>query len=218
MARGMAVTTTDPETVVGHQRRCLATGAVADTRALIRFVIDPDGQLIPDIAERLPGRGYWVTADADALHLIGRRNLVSRAARRPVRVPLELPTQVTALLLRRSLDVVALARRAGAAVAGYEKCRAWLADGRAGLLLAASDGNADDRARMRGLAAGRPIVVAYTAAELGSVFGRERTVHAVVAPGAFAERVRREAERLAAVRSSAAQAGHDNSQGTTEQA
>jgi|APTNR8051073442_1049403.scaffolds.fasta_scaffold06587_3 hypothetical protein len=190
----------DSYTGAGSQRRCVVTGSVADTRTLIRFVVDPDGRLVADVAERLPGRGFWVSANADCLGRLGRRNPIARAARRPVAVPPDVASHTADLLLRRGQDLLALARRAGAAMAGYEKCHAWLLAGKAGLLLAANDGNTDDRARLGRLGAGVPVVDTYSASELGLVFGRERTVHAVIRPGSLAESIRREAERLAGFR------------------
>ena len=43
-------------------RRCIATGKSGPRRSLLRFVVDPDGEVVPDVADRLPGRGM---ADPD---------------------------------------------------------------------------------------------------------------------------------------------------------
>jgi uncharacterized protein len=206
-----------PDVDAGYRRRCVVTGAVADTRTLIRFVVAPDGRLVADVAERLPGRGIWVSATADCLaRLLGRRSPAARAARRPVAVPADIQSHTAELLLRRGQDLIALARRAGAAVAGYEKSHAWLLAGKAGLLLAASDGNTDDRARLRRLGDGVPVADAFTASELGLAFGRERTVHAVIRPGSLADSIRREAERLAGCRPRGQDADLTINQGPTE--
>ena len=65
----------------GPERKCIATGEVAPKRGLIRFVVSPDGVVVPDVLERLPGRGIWVSADRAALDLAVKKNLFSRAAR-----------------------------------------------------------------------------------------------------------------------------------------
>ena len=49
------------------ERRCIVTGEVQPKAGLIRFVAGPDGQVVPDLAEKLPGRGIWVTADRAAI-------------------------------------------------------------------------------------------------------------------------------------------------------
>ena len=50
----------------GAVRKCIATGQVLPTAELIRFVVGPDGTVVPDLAAKLPGRGMWVSADRAA--------------------------------------------------------------------------------------------------------------------------------------------------------
>ena len=45
-----------------RQRKCAASGEAMDEAHLIRFVAGPDGQVVPDLGRKLPGRGVWVTA------------------------------------------------------------------------------------------------------------------------------------------------------------
>jgi len=188
------------------ERRCIATGDVRPKRALIRFVAAPDGSVVPDLAERLPGRGLWLSAERDMIARACRRNLFARAAKAPLRVPADLPDQVERLLLRRCLDLLGLARRGGQIAAGYDMAAAGLADGSATLLLQAADAAAGGRAKLRALARARavPVVEVFRAAELGQALGREAAVHVAVAAGGMAERLRDELARLAAVRGPAA--------------
>ena len=50
------------DTGEGPLRTCVVTRAELPQADLIRFVADPDGVIVPDLAQRLPGRGVWVTA------------------------------------------------------------------------------------------------------------------------------------------------------------
>lgn len=188
----------------GPRRRCIVTGAVRTKDELLRFVIGPDGEVVADIEGRLPGRGFWLSADRDVLQKACVRNLFAKAARREVRIADDLAARVERLLVRRCLDIVGLARRAGQAVAGYEKARDWLRSGRGGLVLAAADGGESGRAKVRGVVPGIPVVDVLRADELGAAFGRERAVHVAVAPGALADRLRREAGRLSGLRGTVA--------------
>lgn len=181
-------------------RRCLVTRESLPKAALIRFVAAPDGRVVPDVDGKLPGHGFWVTAQRSALEQACRKNLFAKAAKESLTVPVDTLALVERLLTRRCLDLIGLARRAGAATAGFEKCRAWLQSGRAGLLLAASDGAADGRAKMRALAGDLPAVELFTSAEISQALGRDNTVHAVVAPGGFAAKLAAEVARLKAVR------------------
>jgi predicted RNA-binding protein YlxR (DUF448 family) len=167
---------------------------------MLRFVVAPDGDLVPDVDGGLPGRGLWLSADRDMLNTACAGNLFAKAARTRVRVPADLADRVEGLLLRRCLDLIGLARRAGQAVAGFEKVRARLSAGRAGVLLAAVDGAAGGRARVRARAPNVPVLEVFEAVELGAAMGRERAVHVVVGPGGLAESLLRQAARLEAFR------------------
>ncbi len=182
------------------RRRCIVSGAVKGKDELLRFVIGPEGQVVPDIEGRLPGRGFWLSARRDMLEKACARNLFAKAARTEVVVGADLVDQVERLLTRRCLDLIGLARRAGQAVSGHDKAREWLKVGRCGVLLAAADGAPGGRAKMRAFATGRPVVEVFSGTELGSAVGRERAVHMVVAPGKLAVGLVREAARLGGFR------------------
>jgi uncharacterized protein len=207
----------------GPRRRCVATGAVGEKDAMIRFVASPDGEVFPDLEEKLPGRGMWLTADAAAVALAMRRNAFSKAARRSLRVPADLAAQLDRLLERRCLDRIGLARRAGQLVAGYEKVREALKNnsvGRSGppaLLVEAADGSPDQRGKVTALAPRLPVVTLFGGDALANALGREVAVHAVVARGGLADALLRDARRLAGLRGGAtggaAQAGQDKVSG-----
>jgi len=184
----------------GPTRRCIVTGAVRGKDELLRFVIGPDGDVVADAEGRLPGRGFWLSADRNVLEKACVRNLFAKAARRDVRIAAGFADQIERLMVRRCLDLIGLARRAGQAVAGYEKARDWLKSGRAGLVLAAADGGESGRAKVHGLAAGIPLLDVLSADELGQAFGRERAVHVAVAPGTLADRLRCDGARLSGLR------------------
>lgn len=185
-----------------RHRRCLATGDVRPTEALVRFVVDGDGMLVADVAERLPGRGLWLTADRAVLERACRRNLFAKAARARVIVPPDLIALVETRLLRHCLDGIALARRAGQAVCGLVKTQMMLVSGRAGLRLIARDGGLGERRGLLALAPAVPLVESLTAPELGRPFARDHVVHAAFAAGPLASRIEKDAVRLAALRHS----------------
>ncbi len=182
------------------QRRCIVSGEARPRAGLVRFVVGPDGAVVPDILARLPGRGIWVTADAGLIGRAAEKRLFARAARAPVTAPADLAAQVEALLASRVVELVSLARKAGEAVAGYEKVRDWLGKGHAAVLIQACDGSERGRARLRPPDPDAPPVTVLTASELGLAFGRERVIHAALAAGGLATRVVEEAARLAGMR------------------
>jgi uncharacterized protein len=188
----------------GPLRRCAVTRERLPKERMIRFVVAPDRALVPDLAARLPGRGIWLSARGDVIETARIRGAFAKAARGPVAVPPDLLDVLQAALARRIGEHLGLARRAGQAVAGFAKVREWLQNGRAALIVQASDGSADERARLVGGWNG-PVIAPLPAAALGGVFGREQAVHVAVAAGGLAERLRVDAERLDGLRSRDAQ-------------
>ena len=184
----------------GPERRCIATGASGGVERMIRFVLSPDGALTPDLAEKLPGRGVWLTAERAHVETAVKKRLFSRGFRQPVEAPEDLADTLAALAAARTIEAVSLARKAGLAVNGFEKVKARLRKGGIGALLAASDGAEDGRGKLAALLGDAPLVAALTANELGAAFGRDAVVHAALEPGGVTERALREARRLDGLR------------------
>ncbi|HEY4162860.1 MAG TPA: RNA-binding protein [Dongiaceae bacterium] len=173
------------------QRRCIVTRTPAEKAELIRFVLGPDGDVVPDLAERLPGHGYWVRADRATLTEAVKKNAFAKAMRAPVKPAADLPDRVAALVERQVVDLLGLARRGGKLVAGYEKVDGWLRTGRAALLIEASDAGADGRSKLaRHTHPGVEIWSPLTGAALGRAVGRDHAVHIAVSPGGLAQRLK----------------------------
>ena len=183
------------------QRRCIVTGVHGGPSDLLRFVVGPDDALVPDLDRKLPGRGLWVYADAASVDEARRRRAFSRAARKAVVVQPDLADHVGTLLTERLISAIALARRAGDAVCGYEKVRAVLHSGRASVLLSARDRQADGARKLQALARAMnrpvPFVDLLDADQLGLPFGRQESVHAVIANGPMTKTILGAADRLA---------------------
>ena len=183
----------------GPDRKCIATGDVQPKHGLVRFVVGPDDQVVPDILGKLPGRGIYVAADRAAIELAVQKNLFSRAAKRPVKVPEGLADEVEKQLARRVVDLISLQRKAGKAVAGYEKVKGWLQMEEAEVLVQASDGSGRGKSKLSTPHYGHYIGW-LTADELGLAFGRQTVIHGALASGGLTQRVVEEAGRLKGVR------------------
>jgi predicted RNA-binding protein YlxR (DUF448 family) len=182
----------------GPLRRCLVTRESLPRETMLRFVAGPDQKIVFDAAATLPGRGLWLSARADVITSALKRGVFARAAKQQVKIPENLRDLVEAGLKRRMTELLGLARRGGNAISGFEKAREWLAAGKVGLVVQASDGSAEERARFTG---GRDVkaITALSAAALGKVFGRDNAVHVVIASGKLARMIEVEADRLAGV-------------------
>jgi len=174
----------------GTARLCVVTREVKPTAEMIRFVVGPDGAVVPDLKRKLPGRGVWVTARRECV-AAAKRAAFARAFRGDVTVAPDLAGMVEERLVRAVLDALAIARKAGQLVTGYAKVEAAAQSGAALAYLHASDGAADGVRRI--LSAGRRgdrasdgnlvVIGAFTSAQLDLALGHPNVVHAALLAG-----------------------------------
>jgi hypothetical protein len=189
-----------------RERRCIVSGEVLPEAKLVRFVVGPDGELTPDIAAKLPGRGIWVGASSAALAAAIARNLFAKAAKQAVRISADLAERVPLLLVQRMQSDLGMALRAGQLVLGFDQVqRALQGTTPPTLLVEASDGAFDGKRKLFAAAHARGLkiqtVECLTSAELSVAVGRENVIHAALKSGRLQERLSMDAERLSGFRS-----------------
>lgn len=169
-------------------RLCIASRTVRPVEEMLRFVVAPDGTVVPDIHARLPGRGAWVTARSAALAEALKRKAFSRAFRGKGRADAALSDLVGQLLEKDALAALALAKKAGQVVTGNAKVIEALQSGKVAVLMHASEaapdgaGKLDALARRIGEAAGRDIarIDSLPGTQLDLALGRANVVHAAL--------------------------------------
>lgn len=184
-----------------RERRDIVSGEVMEEARLIRFVAGPDGQAVPDLARKLPGRGMWVAADRASVTTAAKKGLFARSAKAKVTAPADLADRVEALLKTRLLSALGLARRGGDLTSGFEKVHAAIAAGKAAWLIEATDGAADGRRKLWGLARKQPrppgLIGLFNGAELSLALGGENVIHTAFLAGRAAEHWAEDVRRLA---------------------
>jgi predicted RNA-binding protein YlxR (DUF448 family) len=188
----------------GPERMCIATGEHLPSAELIRFVLSPEGEIVPDLHHELPGRGLWVRASRKALAKALAEERFSKALRKTCKAAPDLAERVESLIRERARQYLALANKAGLVVHGFEKTAEALAARRARVLIEASDGAADGRRKLRQrLPEGCEIVAAFDSRELSLALGRANVIHAALAKGSLAEKFLAAARRVEAFGSEA---------------
>ena len=197
------------------ERRCIATMERRPQGEMIRFVLGPDNQVVPDIAARLPGRGAWVTASADALQQAVKRGAFARAFKAPAKAGPDLVTQTETLLVKGLLNMIGMAKRAGVITLGFEQVREAVRSARPAYLMAAANASEDQRNKVLALVRGLygpqpgelpkdtrlpPVIACFSDEELGMALGRERVVHACLKQGRIAHAWMGELTRLSGFR------------------
>ena len=112
------------------ERTCIVSRTVRPAAEMIRFVLGPDGAVVPDLKRRLPGRGVWVTAGAGG----GRGGrpasavqpgLQGRLTRRRPRLSVPRSRRRSGSTCAKRLS---LANKAGAVVTGFVKVESAIAE------------------------------------------------------------------------------------------
>ena len=173
MTRGIRTKrNTEPE------RKCIVLGSSHPKEELIRFVLCPKGVVTPDLSEKLPGRGIWISAKSECLLEAINKNL----------------------LVKKVIDTISLARRGGQVVSGFEVVKGALISGKAQILIQASDGSERQLGKLRSPEGKNVYFKCLNQKELGLAFGRDYAIHAALTGGGLTKKVRCEASRLAGIR------------------
>src|SRR5688572_28473619 len=173
-------------------RKSIATGEVLPEERLVRFVAGPGGLVVPDVARKLPGRGMWVEADRAMVELAAKKGAFARSAKAQLKAPADLADQVEALLRRRLLQALGLARRSGELISGFDRVSEALNKRRVAWLIEAAEGSADGRRKLLSLArkqASPPgLIGVFSGAELDLALGLENVIHLALLAGRGADR------------------------------
>ena len=201
LADSADVSTPSSRLTGARERRCIVTGHILPEARLLRFVLAPDGDIVPDVEAKLPGRGIWVSADRGTLEQAIAKRLFAKAAKAQIRVAPELAARAEQLLVERMLAHLGLARRAGELLLGFDQVEEALrGQNPPPLIVEAAEAAADGRRKLQAAASVGgtvPFVIgALTNAELSLALGRANVVHAALKPGRIAERLIFEAMRL----------------------
>jgi predicted RNA-binding protein YlxR (DUF448 family) len=202
-----------------RERLCIVTRAVRPVSQLIRFVVGPQGEAIPDLKCKLPGRGVWVTATQTAVEEAVKRKAFARGFKRDVRTPGDLAARTEALLQRAAIEALAIAGKAGLAATGFAKTAAALEHGDAIALLqaveAAPDGVRKLNALLRQRAHAIAVIDFLTSAQLDLALGRPNVVHAALLAGSASDTFLSRARRLERFRTGGA-GDHGNRAGNVD--
>jgi hypothetical protein len=172
-----------------RERMCVVTREVRPIADLIRFVVGPSGEAVPDLKSKLPGRGVWVTATHDALAEAVKRKTLARGFKRQVRLTGDLVEQTERLLESAVLDALAIAGKAGLVAAGFGKTETALAHDRVVGVIHAAEAAPDgvrklDAAQRRLTPEGKIVVISgLTSAQLDLALGRANVIHAALLAG-----------------------------------
>ncbi|ANY19555.1 hypothetical protein A6F68_01033 [Tsuneonella dongtanensis] len=185
------------------ERKCILSGDHGARAQLVRLAISPDGQVLPDIHAKAPGRGAWLgvsRADLEAAMAKGKlKGALARAFKgAALTVPDDLADRIEDGLRRALLDRLGLELRAGHLILGSDRIAEHARGGAVELLLHASDASADGSRKLdQAWRVGNDIegsgatgtTLPLDRAALSVAMGRDNVVHMALADPAAAARV-----------------------------
>lgn len=187
LRRKQDVTAADEACDDPRHRLCAATRLPRPAADLIRFVEGPDGDIVPDLRQRLPGRGVWVTADRAHLEAAIKSNAFQRSLKHPVRADAGLAELVDRLLLKLALDALSFTNKAGALVLGFERVQDAVSGSKAIAIVHASDAAADGVRKLGGRGktatgdtSAPKTIDCFSNEQLSLALGRPNVVHAAL--------------------------------------
>ncbi|WP_375606784.1 MULTISPECIES: RNA-binding protein [unclassified Bartonella] len=131
-----------------NERTCIVTRKNASVQTLIRFVIGPNNQIVPDLKANLPGRGVWISAHHAVIEKAIKQKAFHRNFKTDVEVAPNLVHVVDTLLLKAALSSLSMARKAGAIVMGATKVDAAIRSGKVILVLHAKETTEDGKRKI----------------------------------------------------------------------
>lgn len=190
----------------GPERTCAVTREKAPPEAMLRFVLGPEQQVVPDIKRRLPGRGVWIGLSRERVAQAVKKQVFARGLKDKVLASPDLPELVETLLRRDALQALSLANKAGLVTTGFVKVEKAIEAGDVGALLHAGDGAADGKRKLgqalrrRHGDEGRPEIGLFSTQEIDAALGRGHVVHAALGNGAATKVLLATCRRLAVYR------------------
>lgn len=192
----------------GHkprERRCVSRNEVRDPREMVRFVLGPENLIFPDVLQKLPGRGVWVSATREDLETAIEKGGFKRGFKGQGSLPGDLLGQVEAGLRRHVLSLIGMAKKSGKLFIGFDQVMVAARSDALGWRIEAADGAEGSRGKIRTLskAVARElelplprVIGCFSSEELGSVVGREAIIHCAVPHGRIAKSLGVSAQRL----------------------
>ena len=181
------------------ERKCILSGEHGARDGLIRLALGTDGEVLPDVRARAPGRGAWIGVDRKTLETAQAKGRLRGALLRAfktdrVAIPEDLGQRTEDALRQAVLDRLGLEARAGNLLTGAEKIETAARRGEVHLLIHAADAGADGSGRLDQawrVSGGQPQGLVFPGERtiLSLALGRQNVVHIAIVDAAAAARV-----------------------------
>ena len=168
-------------------KTCFVTKETLPRSEMLRFVSAPGRVITFDAAEKLPGHGFWLKADKDILNQAITKRIFYKAAKGTVKIPDDLSDQVQNALIDRCLSLLALCRKAGLFVYGYESVKKAITDQIVTAVFESSDSSERGQNKLLKPDDAFPVWHFLSREQLGQIAGESEIVHAALLDGTLSQ-------------------------------
>ncbi len=177
-------------------KTCFVTKTIHPREEMLRFVVAPDKTVCFDVAEKLPGRGMWIRADRHLLEQAVSKKLFYKAAHGTVKIPSDLSETVDKQLRQRCLALLALCRKAGLMVFGFEAVKKAIITDTPLALFEAQDASEREQTKLHRPHDTYAVFSLFTREELGIPAGADTVTHMLIKQGPLSKEVVKMAQKL----------------------
>ena len=174
------------------QRTCAGCRKVFDQDTLMRLVRSPQGDVVVDLAHKLPGRGVYLCYDLSCVEAATVKGQLQRGFRKPVEEieGRQLVNRIVAQLFEQLTGQLALMRKAGQLQAGVAQVLERLGRDPYALLVLAEDISQGRAEKLLSKARACHVECVYfaTKEQLGHWVGKGESSALGLSPGGLAER------------------------------
>lgn len=177
-------------------RKCIVTGEVKEKSQLLRFVLSPDNQIIPDLYKKLPGKGVYVSNSYAILSQAIEKNFFAKILKKKVKADKELLQIVENVLHKNALNAISLAKKVGDVVIGLDKVLEILKTKKVAFIFVASDSGDDGLKKLQHLAADISMYRLFKIEELDKALDKVNTVYMAFENSKMSDMVKDNFEKL----------------------
>tara|TARA_B100001057_G_scaffold475314_1_gene541968 strand:- start:536 stop:1114 length:579 start_codon:yes stop_codon:yes gene_type:complete len=181
---------------INNSKKCVIKGKAFEKKFMLKLVLSPDGKIILDLNEKLPGKHIWISSERNSLVEAESKNLFSNFFGISKDENKKILYSITSFLKKRIIQRISLARKSSFAICGYEKIKSALLQDKIDLLIQACDGSKKEKSRLRGKFYNKFLIECLKSSEIGVAFGRNYTIHAGILSNGFNEKFKNDVQKL----------------------
>ena len=163
---------------------CSVTKKMYPSENMIRFVLFPDNKYTIDLNYEFQGKEFFIFASKSTLARI--KDFVGDIYEKEPQVE-NLVTRIDSIIVKRIVSLIALARKSGNLIFGFERVKMALKSGDSDILFHANNGSPKELKRIKPRSVRLILVSLFSSSELGKVFNRDNVAHSCVLKGGLAK-------------------------------